>query len=384
MTASIAGFRCYGTPALTASFLLALVLTTSMPARSDVPAGLVYVPLSPCTLVRTAGSPLGAMRSDETRAFLARGATNLSAQGGAVGGCGIPADAQVLSVTQRVANASASGQLKAWPGDASEPGSAVVDFSRGAPAVSVASLMQLCSAPSCVSDFLLKTVHGGAQLRVDVVGYFVRGPGGSAGPAGPAGPQGAPGPQGPEGPRGLQGLPGLQGAAGSSCSAAPGAAGGVLISCADGTSATLAVAAARRRFYLTPGNPDRNTDPVFDGAHALDACAAGFHMASLWEILDPSNLQYDSTLGPIPFRDSSGGPSTGLDLGWVRTGYETSDGNQAANLPNCGLWTEAGGGQWGSRLLLRQDWAGAPSVMGPWSLSVATCGFKGPVWCVEN
>jgi len=39
-------------------------------------------------------------------------------------------------------------------------------------------------------------------------------------------------------------------------------------------------AAAPRRFYLTK-------EDAFDGLHAPTACAAGFHMASLFEIFDP-------------------------------------------------------------------------------------------------
>src|SRR5262245_7913813 len=49
------------------------------------------------------------------------------------------------------------------------------------------------------------------------------------------------------------------------------------------------VKATPPRFYLS-------TD-TFDGAHALAACSQGFHMASLWEIFDPTNLKYDTTLG---------------------------------------------------------------------------------------
>ena len=62
------------------------------------------------------------------------------------------------------------------------------------------------------------------------------------------------------------------------------------------TSAQIAPPFSQRRFYLTPTE--------HDGAHALAACSADFHMASLWEIFDPSNLVYDTTLGFR--RDDSG------------------------------------------------------------------------------
>src|SRR5512135_3041821 len=86
-------------------------------ALADEIPGLVYTPVAPCILVRTAGSPLGRMLNDETRGYLVRGATNLSPQGGAAAGCGIPDDAAVVSVSLRVANPSGVGQLKVWAGD---------------------------------------------------------------------------------------------------------------------------------------------------------------------------------------------------------------------------------------------------------------------------
>jgi hypothetical protein len=91
-----------------------LLLPFASWARADVPPGLVYTPVPPCVLVRTAGSPAGKMAADETREFLARGATDLSAQGGTTSGCGVPDDAAVLSLSLRIANAEGAGQLKAW------------------------------------------------------------------------------------------------------------------------------------------------------------------------------------------------------------------------------------------------------------------------------
>ena len=44
-----------------------------------------------------------------------------------------------------------------------------------------------------------------------------------------------------------------------------------------------------RKFYLTQA--------LHNGAQALSACAQGYHMASLWEIHDTSNLRYDTDLG---------------------------------------------------------------------------------------
>ena len=95
-----------------------------------------------------------------------------------------------------------------------------------------------------------------------------------------------------------------------------------------------------RKFYLT------RTE--HDGAHALTACAGGYHMASLWEIFDTSNLRYDTELGFT--RDDSGfGPP--IAQGWIRTGYIAS-GFGPPGLINCKAWTSANHGDWDLLLFL--------------------------------
>jgi hypothetical protein len=65
-----------------------------------------------------------------------------------------------------------------------------------------------------------------------------------------------------------------------------------------------------RKYYLT--------QTTHTGGQSLSACAEGYHMASLWEILDPSNLSYDTSLG-FTLADSGSGPPAS-SLGWIRTG----------------------------------------------------------------
>ena len=71
-----------------------------------------------------------------------------------------------------------------------------------------------------------------------------------------------------------------------------------------------AAPAARRKYYLAPVG--------VGGNGALTACATGYHMASLWEIIDPSKLEYTTDLGDAR-TDSGSGPATFVG-GWVRTG----------------------------------------------------------------
>src|SRR5262245_21260308 len=83
-----------------------------------------------------------------------------------------------------------------------------------------------------------------------------------------------------------------------------------------------------RRYYLT------NT--FHDGNEVLTACVAGYHMASLWEIQDPTALRYDNTLG-FTRADSGAGPPSGA-FGWIRTGWD-SDLAGSVGSSNCIAYT---------------------------------------------
>lgn len=196
-------------------------------ARAKAEAGveLAFTPLDPCVLVRTAGSTAGALAAGETRAFRARG--SLSAQGGAVAGCGIPADAQALAAIVRVAASRGKGSLRVWPSGDPEPGISLLDYgATGGPVTS--ALLELCHAGSCAADFQAHAVGAGTHVRVDVVGYFAP-LDVTQGPAGDPGPPGSPGAPGPPGP------PGLDGAAGTSCTVAS-SDGNATLSCTDGSA----------------------------------------------------------------------------------------------------------------------------------------------------
>jgi hypothetical protein len=66
-------------------------------------------------------------------------------------------------------------------------------------------------------------------------------------------------------------------------------------------------------YYLTNG--------TFSGANADDACGAGFHMASLWEISDPSNLRYAYDRGDaLQGADTEYGAPSDF-WGWIRTAH---------------------------------------------------------------
>ena len=137
-------------------------------------------------------------------------------------------------------------------------------------------------------------------------------------------------------------------------------------------------AAKIRKFYVTE---DSHT-----GGTALLACDQGFHMASIWEILDVSNLKYDTGRG-LTSSDSGFGPPTEIS-GWIRTGFSSDFGNPGpAGRVNCDGWTSSEPSDDGTHVRLESELDSAPaSVIDPWSAAIQSCdeSISIHVWCVEN
>ena len=116
---------------------------------------------------------------------------------------------------------------------------------------------------------------------------------------------------------------------------------------------------------------------------ALTACANGYHFSSLWEILDPSNLEYNTELGRTRADSGQGPPSQ--QSGWIRTGYKT-DKSITEGRGNCDVWTDSGEEGYASTVRLADDWY-AGGEIGPWKSGVGRCspdGDRPGVWCVED
>lgn len=119
------------------------------------------------------------------------------------------------------------------------------------------------------------------------------------------------------------------------------------------------------------------------GDKALTACAAGYHMASFWEIVDVSNLTYDyNHPSAVKKTDSGFGPPS-FFYGWVRTGQDSSGVNSAGS-GNCLNWTVGDAGNYGVAVRLTRTWETPPGEIGPWDATSFMCNTIGPVWCVKN
>jgi hypothetical protein len=128
-------------------------------------------------------------------------------------------------------------------------------------------------------------------------------------------------------------------------------------------------------FYLTDVN--YYTD------QALTACDSGYHMASLWEILDVSNLIYDYDHPAAHTKADSGYGPPSYWHGWVRTG-QNSSGSTTTGTGNCLNWSTRSGDSSGVSVRLSRGWETAPGDISTWDANTFACSIPGPVWCVED
>jgi hypothetical protein len=134
-------------------------------------------------------------------------------------------------------------------------------------------------------------------------------------------------------------------------------------------------AGSGRHVYLT--NFSRTPSGV------LSACSTGYHMASLWEIADISNLTYDTNHPDAYNKVDSGQGPPALWYGWVRTGYDSSTAN-TAGTGNCANWTSTTGTAYGTIARLTNNWDVSAGAFSYWEADPWTCAGTAPVWCVGN
>jgi hypothetical protein len=153
-----------------------------------------------------------------------------------------------------------------------------------------------------------------------------------------------------------------------------------------GSQASTAPSAySLRKFYLTKSK--------VTGSGALSACSAGYHMASFWEIMDVTNLQYDTSLGYTSDDSGSGPPTTGAD-GWIRTGAMSFTKGLNIGMANCSAWTSASDNDNGSVVGLNAGWVSGIATnavkIAPWWIAELDNGFPPlcsvphRVWCAQN
>ena len=136
------------------------------------------------------------------------------------------------------------------------------------------------------------------------------------------------------------------------------------------TMAQTTSTAPPRHFYVTK--------TFHDGSHVFGSCVSGYHVASLWEIHEPSNLSYNTTLGITTADSGQGAP---VDIpGYFRTGFAPDPGL------NCNAWTTNSSAASGFAVTLPQvsGSSGFITQTAPWVEISESCDSRLPVWCVQN
>ena len=128
-----------------------------------------------------------------------------------------------------------------------------------------------------------------------------------------------------------------------------------------------------KSFYLTV------TD--HDGAETPFACVPRFHMASIYEILEPTGLIYDSNLGVVQDDSGSGPPS--LAFGWIRTGG-VARGALTPFEANCDAYQSNTPSMDGTLGFLSDPGQGGTRIGSAWGGTIDSCDMPNPVWCVSD
>jgi hypothetical protein len=126
---------------------------------------LRFVAVAPCRILNTRVA--GGVLNRSSRSF--RAIAPYSAQGGAAGGCGIPAAAVAIQVNIiAVSQARTTGLVKGWATGAAEPNALLLQYDPSGP---VANMVTVPLGPT--GRFTLKS-SAKAHLLADIAGYYVR------------------------------------------------------------------------------------------------------------------------------------------------------------------------------------------------------------------
>jgi hypothetical protein len=127
-------------------------------------------------------------------------------------------------------------------------------------------------------------------------------------------------------------------------------------------------AQVQRQYYLT-----KTTVPA---SQAAGSCATGYHMASIFEIEETSNVRYQTNLGQTS-GDSGSGPPLGFPF-WARTGLPGL--NQS-----CNAWTTDDPNDQGFTFILAfPSNAAGRQQFGHWVADLISCSSKARVACIQD
>jgi hypothetical protein len=145
----------------------------------DTSANLVYTPVAPCRVFDTRFSAGGILAANTQRNFLVTGSAGFPAQGGNIGGCGVPVGpATSVMINFAAVTPTGGGNLRAWAVASPQPAAplaAVMNFSPSLVALANGIAVPICdpATTSCAAGELrLQADVSSVHVVGDVVGYF--------------------------------------------------------------------------------------------------------------------------------------------------------------------------------------------------------------------
>ena len=153
--------------------------SATAPALGSALTDLVFVPLPPCRIIdtRLAG---GALAANTPRDFQVAGTTEFGAQGGNLGGCGVPAgsaepNAPAVVINFVAVGPAGPGNLVAWAWGQPKPNASVINYSN-VPGLNIANgvILPIAGTNLVPADLRLQAEVSGTHVVADVTGYFTR------------------------------------------------------------------------------------------------------------------------------------------------------------------------------------------------------------------
>src|SRR5262245_39142421 len=154
--------------------VLGWITTANTATLGNSAVDLVYSPVTPCRIIDTrvmGGAILPALLRD----FVVAGTQDFEAQGGTVGGCGIPDTATAAMLNFIAVNATGPGDLRVWPFGQPVPLASVINYA-AVPGLNIANgaVVSLCdpATTACPFDMRVQADANATHLVVDVMGFF--------------------------------------------------------------------------------------------------------------------------------------------------------------------------------------------------------------------
>jgi hypothetical protein len=143
----------------------------SAKALGNTAADLVYTPVVPCRLAdtRNAGGFITGGSSRDFKVWVGGG--GFTAQGGHASNCNIPANPAAVALNLTAVNPGGFGNLIVYPAGGAEPNTSVLNYQAGTFALANGAIVQACT-PNCPNQITIKTNGAGADVVIDIVGYF--------------------------------------------------------------------------------------------------------------------------------------------------------------------------------------------------------------------